>query len=273
MYGSNDIILTEELINDLLRKKKAIEKLLKELNTNIDKAPAGSLRISKSRNTFQYFLKSIPNEAPGKYLHYEERDLAVRLAQQDYDIRMVKVLEDQLKAINTFLKNYDSDAAAKTYESLNQPRKELVTPAFLTDEAYVNNWLAEEYEHKGFEEGESEHYTARGERVRSKSEVMIADALLRYNIPYQYEYPIYISGLGLVHPDFRCLNKRLRKVYYWEHNGRMGKEDYSNRAVKRIEKYTLDKDFDESMLILTFETDAYPLNTRVIESMIKRYLL
>ena len=74
-------------------------------------------------------------------------------------------------------------------------------------------------------------------------------------------------------PDFNCLNVRLRKDYYWEHLGMMGNEDYSDRNVSKIAKYTLVDDFDETSLILTMETDRKPLNTKVIEEKIRRYLL
>ena len=46
-----------------------------------------------------------------------------------------------------------------------------------------------------------------------------------------------------------------------------------NKNIRKIEKYTLAKGFDESRLILTFESVRHPLNTRIIEEKIKRYLI
>ena len=74
-------------------------------------------------------------------------------------------------------------------------------------------------------------------------------------------------------PDFKCLNVRLRKEYYWEHLGKLGDKDYADRNAKKLEKYALADDFDEESLILTFETDSHPLNTKVIEAKIRKYLL
>ncbi|MBR5182595.1 MAG: hypothetical protein IKW88_10105 [Clostridiales bacterium] len=84
---------------------------------------------------------------------------------------------------------------------------------------------------------------------------------------------MYDDGVVIAAPDFNCLNVRTRKEYYWEHLGMMGNEGYVNNNIKKIEKYTLAKGFDESRLILTFETDKHPLNTRIIEAKIRRYLL
>ncbi|MEE3440399.1 MAG: hypothetical protein VZR07_10670, partial [Ruminococcus sp.] len=47
--------------------------------------------------------------------------------------------------------------------------------------------------------------TQRGEIVRSKSEVIIADALYYANIPYHYEKPIKV-GDRVIYPDFTVLN-------------------------------------------------------------------
>lgn len=74
-------------------------------------------------------------------------------------------------------------------------------------------------------------------------------------------------------PDFNCLNVRLRKEYYWEHLGKLGDKEYADRNVRKLEKYSLAGDFDETILILTFETDSRPLNTKVIEEKIRKFLL
>ena len=74
-------------------------------------------------------------------------------------------------------------------------------------------------------------------------------------------------------PDFNCLNVRLRKEYFWEHLGMMGEEKYADRNVKKLEKYTFAEDFDETNLIITMETDNKPLDTRVIDEKIRRFLL
>ena len=71
--------------------------------------------------------------------------------------------------------------------------------------------------------------TLRGERVRSKSEAMIADTLYRLKIPYKYECPLTIRrktgtsrNTKTIYPDFTCLNVRLRQEFVWEHFNRYG---------------------------------------------------
>ncbi len=231
------------------------------------------LRCSKQWNKYQYYHKADSTDEHGKYIHSKDRKLAVRLAQKDYDVKLLEVLEYQLKQIDRFLKHYDPNAAIKVYEDLSEARKLLVTPEYLTDEEYVKQWLSIPYRKLPFKADDPEYYTEKHERVRSKSEIIIANTLKSYNIPYRYECPVYEDEIPIGAPDFNCLNVRLRKEYYWEHLGMIGDEKYVNRNISKLEKYTMAKGFDESRLILTFESDKHPLNTLIVEEKIRKYLL
>lgn len=77
----------------------------------------------------------------------------------------------------------------------------------------------------------------------------------------------------MIHPDFTALNVRLRRIYYWEHLGLMDNEEYREPALDRITRYERNGFFPGKNLIITHETSMYPLDTRLIESIIKSYLL
>ena len=105
--------------------------------------------------------------------------------------------------------------------------------------------------------------------VKALGYSMAKERLIFRNLPLILHY----IGVLIAAPDFNCLNVRIRKEYYWEHLGMMDDEAYVNKNIRKIEKYTLAKGFDESRLILTFETARQPLNTRIIEEKIRRYLI
>ncbi len=264
---------SQSLLNDLENLAKSLEKRINQISKRIETYPGGSLRVSNKAKNHQFYHMTISGDHHGKYIPRKNKFFAEQLAQKDYDNKILKALEDQQKAIEEFLKNFEPDAARQVYENLTAARQALVTPEFLSDEEYIEQWMNEPYERLGFKKDDQEFYTSKGERVRSKSEILIADALLRNNIPYRLEYPVFDKGIIIGAPDFKCLNVRLRKDYYWEHLGKLGDEDYSNRNVKKLEQYALAEDFDETRLILTFETDKHPLNTKVIEKKIRHYLL
>ena len=267
------MLITKPYFDDLETLSKQIEEHIALINKRLEKAPPGTLRVSSKDNRNQFYHMTTIGDHHGKYLSKKDHPLAARLAQKDYDTKLLKVLNEQQRAIDRFLKDYDPDAAIQVYEKLSEQRKQLVTPEYLNDEEFVRQWLSQPYTRLGFKEEDQEFYTAKGERVRSKSEILIADALLRNQVPYLCEVPVYNNGVIFAAPDFKCLNVRLRKVFYWEHLGKLGELDYANRNVKKLEKYALAEDFDETKLIMTFETDSHPLNTRVIDAKIRKYLL
>ena len=262
----------DTIIEAIKSRKIEIDGVLKERVSDLQNAPDGKLRFVRRGKTVQYYFKNACSAAEGTYLRRAQISLASSLAQKDYDFRLVDELRHESKAISTFLKVYHPERVDEIYQALHDSRKPLVIPARLLDDDYVKRWKSVAYEKKGFQENTPEFFTGNGERVRSKSEIIIADALRRHNIPYRYEYPIHLDGLGTVHPDFICLNARKRKEYVWEHFGIMSASDYADSAVNRMEKYILAGYYPGENSIMTFESASHPLNTRIIECNIRRFL-
>ena len=119
----------------------------------------------------------------------------------------------------------------------------------------------------------AEYYSDNGLRVRSKSEILIANALDKYCIPFRYEYPLMLKKSGVVRPDFTCLNIRTRKEYIWEHFGMMDDEGYAHKNVLKINDYETSGFHAGINMILTFETSLTPINSNIIRAMIENYLI
>lgn len=86
------------------------------------------------------------------------------------------------------------------------------------------------------------HCTERGEKVRSKSEVIIANLLHQARLDYHYEFDLSTLGLGHgVRPDFSF--QRGSKVIVWEHLGRADDPDYMARWAQKLTWYR-DHDFE-----------------------------
>jgi predicted nuclease of restriction endonuclease-like RecB superfamily len=108
----------------------------------------------------------------------------------------------------------------------------------------------------------------RGERVRSKSEVIIADRLLISGIPYKYECPLKV-GKRVIHPDFTILRLSDRRVVYYEHCGKLDDPEYAEDLVNRVNDYNHAGIIQGERLFMTFETSKTPLDVRVLDKMIK----
>ena len=176
--------------------------------------------------------------------------------------------DEELECIKKYFANYPERNAEQVLEGLHKERQRLIHPIRETDEQYIQNWRNVAYEGKGFAEDAPEFYTSRGERVRSKSEWIIAELLEKEGIPYRYEYPVYLRGFGKVYPDFTVLNVRTRKEIYWEHMGMMDNPIYAEKAINKIHTYEQNGMFQGEDLLVTYETSKSPLNQKVIMRMI-----
>lgn len=93
------------------------------------------------------------------------------------------------------------------------------------------------------------YLTAKGDRVRSKSEVIIANLLFQHNLHYEYEKKLYYDGGKWIEPDFTITLDDGRELY-WEHLGMLGIESYDKRWLEKQDIY--DKYFKDA-LIKTYE--------------------
>ena len=235
--------------------------------------PEGKLRCARRGNQVLYFRRMVPEDPAGQYIKKKDRPLAAALAQKDYNTRVLRAAWKELQYLRTLMKYEDRQKVEYVYNNLDESRQVLIKPVAVPDRQFIEEWKQESFQSKGFPEGSPEYYTGSGIRVRSKSEILIADTLDRYKVPFRYEYPLSIKGHGTIHPDFTVLNVRERKEYLWEHLGMMDDPDYSERALCRIEQYESDGYFPGEQLIITHETSMHPLNTKLINKLIKRYLL
>ena len=260
----------------VLEKKNNSEKIAEVLLT-------GHLKITHKHGRPEFYHITLPGSSRGRYIPVSQRDFAAQLAQKDYDLKVIKLIKHEIGVLENYMQQTDSGCAVEAlYDGICKTRQALIEPVTLSDEQYAERWrkmrLPAAGEGMPFVEDSQKYYTANGERVRSKSEVIIADALLRNGVPYCYEVPLKLKRSGeagsvTFHPDFLCLNVRTRKEFYWEHFGKMGNEDYKENTVGKLNMYVENGFFPGRNLIFTMESGEESLDTRVVEKMIKEFLL
>jgi len=118
------------------------------------------------------------------------------------------------------------------------------------------------------------HLTSRGEAVRSKSEVIIANLLHAKKIDYHYEYPLELGGM-VKYPDFTIEDDDTGITYYWEHCGLLHDPDYLRRWEEKKQWYAEHNilSFEEGggsngTLIETRDTPKGGIDTPQIETLI-----
>lgn len=265
-------IRMDQIKNLLEARKEYLQQLINEKEEALIGVPSGLLRICKGRNKVQYYYRTNPKDFSGVYISEKDYELAKALAQKSYDKKVLTSAQKELKAVDSYISSFQETQAEEIYEKLHQERRKLIEPIRETDEQYILNWQNVQYLGKEFDDGLPEIYTEKGERVRSKSELIIADLLEREGIPYRYEYPVKIKGWGKFYPDFTALNVRKRKEIYWEHLGMMDDAAYVENTLQKIALYEQNGMFPNDNLILTYETKKNPINPKIVRLMINQYL-
>lgn len=255
----------------LENEKKEIDKQIRKIKQSLKNVPEGVLRITHTRGYVQYYEMKDVHNTTGKYIRKKDIELARKLAQKSYNEIMLNELINKKKAIEIFLDGYKEDD--EIYNGLSNERKKLVEPLVNDDEIYRKRWEEVNYKGKEFFDDIPEIYTEKGERVRSKSEKLIADKLFMMNIPYRYEYPLKLEGVGIIYPDFTVLNVKERKEYIFEHFGMMDIPEYSENAVRKINTYAKNGIKLGDRLIITCETSENPVDMRCVEKIFKHFFM
>lgn len=116
--------------------------------------------------------------------------------------------------------------------------------------------------------------TLKGDFVRSKSEVIIADELYANQISYEYEKPVVLNGWDYpVHPDFTICTPG-GKTVYWEHCGLMDNPDYRSKWERKKRAYERSGISEWSKnLIVTYESQGNNLDSSDIRQRIAQLKL
>lgn len=250
-----------------------LEDLQKKTEKSLRRAPEGTLNLSTSNGSSQYYHKTQKHEKKGKYIEKRNFKLIQALAQKDYDLRMLKEIELQKKHLQKVRMYLPEKCLDEIYSSLPLARKQYVKPYVVSDDEYVKEWLEVEYEGNPYLTKFAVYTTERGEQVRSKSEKIIADKLYAMGMPYRYEYPLFINGFGTIYPDFTILKVSTREEFYFEHFGMMDDPEYSGKAVLKLQTYARNHIYPGKQLLMSFETSKTPLDISYIEKMLNVFIL
>ncbi len=263
--------------DDLLRREAQLNTVIQICSGIIRKAPGGALRCRQIENGSWHYYKLRRNKdgrTISKYIRSSDEALAARLAEKDYAEKTLRLAKEERNAIHRFLNQYKPEALTDAYRSLSPGRKRLLGPL-----SEIDVWADDTWDTPA-PQGFSSHQegllfqTRRGEFVRSKSELLIADFLYEHGLYYIYEQAYYFNySTGSSTPDFTVIS-RSGEIYYWEHFGRMDDPEYvQNSFMYKMDRYARDGLFPGKGLIITLENQQQPLTSGKIKQVAEYYLL
>ncbi|MBR5376348.1 MAG: hypothetical protein IK139_03635 [Lachnospiraceae bacterium] len=258
----------------LEQQLKEIEGMLARSNKNLENykdLPDQRIDIGRSNGCDQYYWVDDQTKKR-RYAGKNEMEMVKKAVQRDYEKAVNKKLDKCHSHLKRLVMHYDISEIDRVYTRMSDARKKLVIPIAEPAELIIKKWKEVSYEPMGFDTETATFLSDNGVRVRSKSELIIANALEKKAVPYRYEYPLDLKGFGIIRPDFFCLNPFTGKEYVWEHFGMMDNIAYANRNVSKIEAYIRNGFLQGKNMIMTFETSQHPLSSNIIKTMIEQYL-
>lgn len=287
---NKELLLPDTLTTQIEKRLAELENTLNNLKESQKKMPQGHLRVAQKGDKRPWFYHyNSPDDLSGKYIKKKDTEFAKALAQKDYNAKIIQQLQKEINTLQEYLtQSQNGYAISKLYENLCPARQALITPVTFTHEQYIAQWKSVTWQGHSFSPDTPIYDTANKEQVRSKSEVIIADTLLRHGIPYRYEYPLVLKKVGFslehtdhkhapsiktltLYPDFLCLNVHTRQEYIWEHFGLMDDPDYAKNVAAKLRLYAKNEIFPGHNLIITMESKNEPLSTSTIDMTIKEY--
>lgn len=272
-----EVLITKEqylnktnLYDESMRRLQELELIYIQIQNRMKKYPEGKIRIIKNKNKMQYYLRKDAKDKSGVYLSKKEEKKIKIYLQKKYDMEVLKSVDEEIKNLKRFIEKGPKNIQIQNvYSECAKEIKEHILPIDITDKDFIEEWLAKPYEKKEISDDMPMYITEKGERVRSKSELNIANILYNMNIPYKYECPLVLSSGYVIHPDFTILDIRRRCEVYWEHRGMMDDEGYLKHTMQRIKDYIREGIMVGDRLIITEESSFMPLGTDEIKKIVK----
>lgn len=258
----NKVFTEEEIKQNIKQTRELLQKSKKE-HKNL---PEGSINIrtERGRTNYSHNINGIRRGiTKNEYLVHQ-------LAKKKYLEMYIKTLEENLKVLIALSKSYRDIDPTSTIARLKPQLQTLPIEVYVPYIQRKNKWMNEPFEQSTHLPEEKDQTTARGLKVRSKSEVIISEKFDVYDVPYRYEQIIYINGRRYV-PDFTILTPN--GIVYWEHCGRTNDLEYMRKHKWKLAAYESVGIVPWKNLIVTYDDEDGGIDSRIIEAEIINKLL
>ncbi len=242
---------------------------ISNLHLQIKKCPRGTIRVEQNGPYTKWFKY---DHSGMSYLPKCYKQEAEALAYKKFLSLQLNELLLQQKYINALLKHYPKEQHQAQY-LLDEGSMyfALMKNNYMTPSMPAQQWSKEEYIRSTTYPEHLIHKTLKGDYVRSKSEVFIANALFLNKIPYRYECQLALGDI-LFYPDFTIYDSDTDTLLYWEHFGMMDSSEYRSNAYEKMKIYGQYNIIPSINLLTTYETKTTPLDVSQINNMIALFI-
>jgi len=170
--------------------------------------------------------------------------------------------------LKTHPETYIGDDYQRLFADFELAFGRLVPAAFHSNRFLYDDW-ANHYNRCAYREEELIYRTKRGEYVRSKFELMVADTLWEMQIPYRYECRLSLGNRPYL-PDFMLRSPISGDLYLLEAFGMMDSPEYAANALQKLKDYQSCGYHLGKNLLAVFDSIAAPFETGLFMEMLRQ---
>jgi len=248
---------------------------LEFFTSELDSLPEGSLNLSgKGGIPHWYRLKDKEDGTKlREYIKLSDQAMLESMTYKRYCNMKIKELNKFIKATEKYLTILSAETVDEKMFSSESPFKEYLiarvgNPFDISEE--IENWLNAPYKKAPITDESHKVRTARGVRVRSKSEAMIVDELTFQGIPFRYECE-FVANRHTYYPDFTIKHPKTGKIYLWEHFGLLDQSSYRSGSYNKVSDYLEEGFYLGYNLICTVEWNGIPLDGEWVHLIIQHF--
>ena len=210
-----------------------LQKYAGQLETFLtEEYPRGSLCVENGR--YRWYRP----DGTRTYLNPGADESLIRqLSEKRFYYHALASVKKELQACKCYEHYKPKHVIESVWASLPEEIRKYADPLPSPSENFVEEWRVQPVrEYYKYPERKTA-VCSNGLMVRSKSEMMIAECLLSYDIPFRYESGVKMDGFGWIYPDFTILHVPTRKEVIWEHFGKTDDLVYLQRMAGKLRLY------------------------------------
>ncbi len=207
----------------------------------------------------------------GRYIAYEheysENGKRIRKYIPKDQVEKIKELIKKRRRVETYIQQLEQTILNLELKmrAIGIDPEMVLMEEYKIDEDYYHRWLKSEESIALDPYHNNQYVTINGENVRSRAELVIANMLAIFDIPYKYEELHCINGV-YYKADFTIY---LDEIIIWEHCGLMNDPEYQMRWMEKRENYAKAGFIEGKNLIITYEHDKF--DSLEVFYLIKKY--
>lgn len=221
--------------------------------------PEGTMYRQVGKNGVRYYQAYKENGKIVRKGITRKPEMIRRLARKQYIEKSIEILDYDIDLLSRTIENFKCTDPEKVIASMKRSYAELHHEyffninmeaqqdllcegvMFLDGNSFKNRmfhhrqWSLQNAGKDDFRLEGRDKITSKGQRMRSKSEVIIAERLYYYDVPFVYEKSLCLSGYTF-HPDFSFEDKDYNE-FYLEYCGMMDDEEYVSKHIWKKQIY------------------------------------